>query len=187
MRQVRRFTIIGNQLEAPEMDSDIAQLMLNSTPEQVASQLQLDGQEFSRIWTYLTNVACEMSKLLALLEWTALARVSDKLVVIPLKEGEIKLNLWQFSELSQIMFRVIHKVIVDHPQLRVGEGEAVQFRLLNAAVEWAHLAPECAPDLMTGLCKELITDHGEFFLTVLELYNETNITLAVMEKHSPYN
>ena len=187
IRLVHRFTNSETDIAPPAMDSEIGQLMLNSSPSQIASQLQSDGYEYTRVWSYLTYVACEMSKFLAILEWTALSRVNEKYVIIPLKEGEIKLCLEEFCELSRIMFKEIHRVIVDHPQLRMGEDEAIQYRMLNAAVGWAHLAPICAHELLEGLCKELVTDHGEFFLTVLELYNESNQTLASMKKYSPYN
>ena len=173
-------------LQAPEMESDLGQLMLHTNPKQVATQIQADSDEYHRLWAYLTNVACAMSRLLAILEWTALARVTDKYVIIPLDEGEIKLCFENFAKLSRSVFKESHFVIENHPQLRMGTADEVQFRMLNAAVNWAHLNPECPPDMMKGLCSELVSDHGEFFLTIMELYYETNQTLAHMQALSPY-
>ena len=183
---VIRVTRARCALTAPLMDSELAQLMLHTNPKQVATQLQGDRDEYHRLWAYLTNVACAMSRLLSILEWTALARVTDKSVIIPLREGEIRLCFDNFVILSRSVFKESHYVIENHPQLRMGEDDAIQFRLMNAAVAWSHLEPECEPDLMKGLCEELVTDHGEFFLTILELYYETNLTLAKMRELSPY-
>ena len=170
-------------LNAPSMESDIGLLMLRSSPEQVATQLNADPFMKTKIREYLSNVACEMSKLLAITEWTSNAKVRKNKVIIPQKEGSISFCYLNFFELSRLIFLATHEIIDPHPQLRLGDaGDAAQFRTLNAAIEWAVMEPECPFEHRKNLCKELIVDHKEFYVTILELYSETLRTLIAIKK-----